>query len=137
MKVSIRGRVSKKDIDEALRSKIRKDTLFCMDSHRNFNAFTNHEGLEQNKIKVGYNRYTNDQVYHVQTVNSKTSRLKTWIRDFNGTSAKYLQTYLRWFITLEKLRDKSLPLKTYALLATSKALLMDDLKITFINHAYI
>jgi len=137
MKVSCRGRVSKKDIDEALGGKIRKDTVFCTDSHRSYSAFANQEGLEHHKIKVGNKGYTKDQVYHVQTVNSKTSRLKNWIRDFNGVSTKYLQNYLSWFITLEKLRDKSLPLKTFALLATSKAVFMGDLKNVLINHSYI
>lgn len=137
MKVSGRGRVSKKDIEEAIGGKIRKDTVFCTDSHRSYSAFANQEGLEHHKIKVGNKGYTKDQVYHVQTVNSKTSRLKTWIRNFNGVSTKYLQNYLSWFITLEKLRDKSLPLKTFALLATNKSVFIGDLKIALINHSYI
>jgi len=137
MKVSGRGRISKKDIEEALGGKIRKDTVFCTDSHRSFSAFAKKEELEHHKIKVGSKGYTKDQVYHVQTVNSKTSRLKNWIRDFNGVSTKYLQNYLNWFITLEKLRDKTLPLKTFALLATSSAVQLGDLKIALINHSYI
>ena len=137
MKVSGRGKISKKDIEEVFRGKIGKDTVFCTDSHRSFSAFVKKEILEHRKIKVGTKRYTKDQVYHVQTVNSKTSRLKTWIRDFNGVSTKYLQNYLKWFITLEKLRDKSLPVKTFALLITNRAILMGDLKIALINHSYI
>jgi len=137
MKVSGRGRISKKDVEEALGGKIRKDTVFCTDSHRSFSAFAKQEELEHHKIKAGTKGYTKDQVYHVQTVNSKTSRLKTWIRDFNGVSTKYLQNYLNWFILLEKLRDKSLQLKTFALLATSSAVLIGDLKIALINHFYI
>lgn len=93
--------------------------------------------LEHNKIKVGSKGYTNDQVYHVQTVNSKVIRLKTWIRDFNGVSTKYLQNYLNWFPTLEKLRDKALPFKTFSHLATTKAILLPELKIALLNHSYI
>jgi len=137
MKVSGRGRISKKDVEEALGGKIRKDTVFCTNSHRSFSAFAKKEELERHKIKAGTKGYTKDQVYHVQTVNSKTNRLKNWIKDFNGVSTKYLQNYLNWFITLEKLRDKSLPLKTFALLATSRVILMGDLKIALINHSYI
>jgi len=137
MKVSCRGRISTKDVEEALGGKIHKDTVFCTDSHRSFSAFARKEQLEHHKIKVGSRGYTKDQVYHVQTVNSKTSRLKTWIRSFNGVSTKYLQNYLNWFITLEKLRDKPLPLKTFTLLATSQAVMMKDLKIALINHSYI
>jgi len=49
--------------------------------------------------------------------------------DFNGVSTKYLQNYLNWFITLEKLRDKALPLETFSLLATTRVILMPELKI--------
>ncbi len=93
--------------------------------------------MEHHKIKVGSKGYTKDQVYHVQTVNSKESRLKTWIRDFNGVSTKYLQNYLNWFITLEKLRDKALPLKKFSMLATTKAILLPELMIALLNHSYI
>lgn len=137
MQVSGRGRIRRKDVEKALGGKIRKDTVFCTDAHRSYSAFAKHQDLEHHKIKVGTRGYTKDQVYHVQTVNSKVSRLKTWIRDFNGVSTKYLQNYLNWFITLEKLRDKALPLKTFALLATSRAALMPDLKIALLNHSYI
>ncbi|HOU95419.1 MAG TPA: hypothetical protein PLN06_02190 [Bacteroidales bacterium] len=91
--------------------------------------------MEHHKIKVGSKGYTKDQVFHVQTVNSKVSRLKTCIRDFNGVSTKYLQNYLNSFITLEKIRDKELPLRTFAFLATSRSVLIPELKIALLNHS--
>jgi len=137
MQVSGRGRIRRKDVEKALSGKIRKDTVFCTDAHRSYSAFAKTQELEHHKIKVGSRGYTKDQVYHVQTVNSKVSRLKTWIRDFNGVSTKYLQNYLNWFITLEKLRDKALPLKTFSLLATARVILLPELKIALLNHSYI
>lgn len=38
-----------------------------------------------------------DGIYHIQHANSYHSRLKGWIRDFNGVATKYLQNYLTWF----------------------------------------
>ena len=137
MQVSGRGRISRKDVEKAFTGKICKDTVFCTDAHRSFSAFAKTQELEHHKIKVGSKGYTKDQVFHVQTVNSKVSRLKTWIRDFNGISTKYLQNYLNWFITLEKLRDRALPLKTFSLWATKRVILLPKLKIALLNHSYI
>jgi transposase-like protein len=35
-------------------------------------------------------------IYHVQNVNAYTSRLKGWMRRFNGVATKYLASYLGW-----------------------------------------
>jgi len=35
-------------------------------------------------------------IYHVQNVNAYTSRLKRWMRRFNGVATKYLDSYLGW-----------------------------------------
>lgn len=34
---------------------------------------------------------------HIQHANSFHSRLKGWVKDFNGVSTKYLNNYLTWF----------------------------------------
>ena len=35
-------------------------------------------------------------IYHIQNVNSYGSRLKGWMRRFNGVATKYLDSYLGW-----------------------------------------
>ena len=35
-------------------------------------------------------------IYHIQNVNNYGSRLKTWMRRFNGVATKYLDSYLGW-----------------------------------------
>jgi len=37
-----------------------------------------------------------------QNVNAFDSRLKNWIRRFNGVATKYLDSYLGWFRTLDR-----------------------------------
>lgn len=40
-------------------------------------------------------------IYHIQNVNSYHSRLKDWIRGFQGVATKYLLNYLNWFEHLD------------------------------------
>ena len=41
-------------------------------------------------------------VYHIQNVNNYDSRLKTWMRRFNGVATKYLSSYLDWHRTNDR-----------------------------------
>ncbi|MGE5599373.1 MAG: hypothetical protein ACM3XS_08335, partial [Bacteroidota bacterium] len=43
-------------------------------------------------------------IYHIQSVNSYHSRLKTWVRRFNGVATKYLLNYLIWHEHLDETR---------------------------------
>ena len=43
--------------------------------------------------------------YHIQNVNAYHSRLKTWMRRFNGVATKYLASYLGWRRLLEREGD--------------------------------
>jgi len=38
----------------------------------------------------------------VQNVNAYHSRLKVWVRHFKGVSTKYLDSYLGWFRTIDR-----------------------------------
>ena len=41
-------------------------------------------------------------IYHIQSVNNYDSRLKTWMRRFNGVATKYLDSYLGWHRTNDR-----------------------------------
>jgi ISXO2-like transposase domain len=41
-------------------------------------------------------------VYHIQNVNNYCSRLKGWMRRFNGVATKYLDSYLGWHRTNDR-----------------------------------
>ena len=45
---------------------------------------------------------------HIQTVNSRHSQIKGFLRGFRGIATKYLDSYLRWFHLVE-LGDQLLP----------------------------
>ncbi len=44
-------------------------------------------------------------IYHIQRANGYHSRLKKWMRRFNGVATKYLDHYLFWFRLLEQSKD--------------------------------
>lgn len=116
-KLATMGRISKIDIEKAIGDKLSKTTVLCTDSHRSYSAFAKNQQLKHQKIKAGKGQYVKDKIYHIQTVNSATARLRTWIRGFNGVSTKYLQNYLNWFMLLEQIKDKSNQLKSFAIAA--------------------
>ena len=41
-------------------------------------------------------------IYHIQHVNAFHSRLKGFLRRFNGIATKYFQSYLNWFVWMYK-----------------------------------
>ena len=41
-------------------------------------------------------------IYHIQHVNAFHSKLKGFLRGFNGIATKYLQSYLNWFVWMYK-----------------------------------
>ena len=45
-------------------------------------------------------------VFHIQNVNAYHSRLKTWMRRFNGVATKYLPNYLGWRRMFEREGDR-------------------------------
>ncbi len=60
-----------------------------------YRAFANKAGI----VHVGLNLSQGEHtwgIYHVQNVNNYCSRLKSWMRRFNGVATKYLDTYLGW-----------------------------------------
>lgn len=74
---------------------VAKDTVLVSDGARAYASFAaengmGHEGLDASK---GERRRG---IFHIQNVNAYHSRLKTWMRRFNGVATKYLPSYLGW-----------------------------------------
>lgn len=115
--VAKRGRISKKILDKVLRDKIKNGSILCTDSHRSYTAFAKANGVEHKKIIANKGQRVKDKIYHVQNVNNTASRLRTWMRPFNGVATKYLQNYLNWFMILEKIKNENERLKTFGIYA--------------------
>jgi len=115
--VATRGRISKKDLDKILGGKIKSGSTLCTDSHRSYTAFTRANDIEHQKFVANKGKRVKDKIYHVQNVNNTASRLRTWMRPFNGVATKYLQNYLNWFMILEKIKNNNERLRTFGLYA--------------------
>jgi len=118
MQIAGTGRISKKDLDRVVGSKVDEKTVLCTDSHRSYSAFAKSRKIEHHKINVSKGQYVKDKAYHVQHVNNDVKRLRQWMDHFNGVATKYLQNYLNWFLILERLKtstNKSVEFLTLAL----------------------
>jgi len=58
-----------------------------------------------------------EKVFHVQNVNAYHSRLKTWMRRFNGVATERLKSYLGW----RRLHEQALCLPDDWLRAAAKS----------------
>lgn len=92
------------EIYRVLTPVVAKDTVLVSDGARAYASFATenglgHEGLDASK---GERRRG---VFHIQNVNAYHSRLKTWMRRFNGVATKYLRSYLGWRRMFEREGD--------------------------------
>ena len=109
------GRIKKIDLEQAIGTRVSKETILCSDSHVSFKGFAIDNEIEHHAIRADLKQYVKQKVYHVQHVNAIDSRLKKWIEyQFGGVSTKYLQKYLNWFKAKEKLKGSKDFLKDFS-----------------------
>ena len=133
-KVITTGRISKKDIDEALVGKLDKVTTLCSDSHRSYTAFAKDKDMAHKKFNASKGQKTVDKIYHVQNVNNMDMRLRKFMDSFNGVATKYLQNYLNWFLVLEKIKNSTTRMTTVAAIAFASNTAWIDFKNIAINN---
>ena len=92
---------STKSIAAVLGPLIAKTAVLVSDGAQTYAAFARQAGLPH----VGLNLSAGERtcgIYHIQNVNNYGSRLKTWMRRFNGVATKYLDSYLGWHRTNDR-----------------------------------
>ena len=90
-----RGRVTATQIAAALNGVLR-DCVLCSDAAAGYRKYANTYKIPLQVLNAtrGAKKYG---LYHLNNVNAYHSRLKRWIRPFNGVSTKHLPNYLVWF----------------------------------------
>ena len=96
-----------------------EDALLCSDKKTSYRAFakkyhftleTINASAKDKQVKdlrsTSLTAYVREKIYHIQNVNAYDSRLKTWVKRFNGVATKYLESYLGWMRLLD--REKNL-----------------------------
>lgn len=77
------------------------DAVLCTDGSGGLGAAARHLGIEHHAINVSAGQHVAGP-WHIQNVNSYHSRLKNWMRRFNGVATSYLANYLGWFRALDR-----------------------------------
>jgi len=91
------------------------DAVLCTDGSSALAAAARHLGVEHHAINVSAGEHARGP-WHINNVNGYHSRLKTWLRRFNGVASSYLPSYLGWFRMLERFQPTALtPLALLAL----------------------
>ncbi len=104
------------EISRVISPLIDKDVLLCSDGSRIYQAFAKMQNLTHKIINASAGEHTKEGAYHIQNVNAYDSRLKNWMRHFNGISTKYLESYLGWMRMLDRESDLT-PQKVLAISA--------------------
>jgi len=114
LRVTTRGRISKKDLEKVFEGKFDNVETLCTDTHRSYSAFAKSNNIDHQKFNASKGQRVKNKIYHVQNVNNTAARLRTWMRPFNGVATKYLQNYMNWFMVLERIKYNSQQLKEFA-----------------------
>ncbi len=105
----------KADLVAALKPLLPSDTILCTDGSSVLAAAAKAIGVTHRPVNVSAGQRVIAGVYHIQNVNAFDSRLKNWIRRFQGVATQYLDSYLGWFRALD--RSASTGLQPASLLA--------------------
>ena len=79
----------------ALQPVIAKTAVLVSDGAAAYCAFASKAGLAHVPLNLSAGERVKG-IYHIQNVNNYDSRLKSWMRRFNGVATKYLDSYLGW-----------------------------------------
>jgi hypothetical protein len=78
-----------------------RSAVLVSDGEQAYRTFANQAGIPHVALNLGAGERTWG-VYRIQNVNSYDSRLKGWMRRFNGVATKYLDSYLGWHRTNDR-----------------------------------
>lgn len=92
-KISNLGRVKTDDLNRLFRDRIEFDSIICSDSNSAYRKFSDGIGCRHIEIKSDKHR---KGIYHVNHINAYHSKLKTFLRKFNGVATKFLNNYIVW-----------------------------------------
>lgn len=105
LQVACFGRITKKNIDNAIGKKVSDQTVLCSDGHVSYKGFAMDNKLEHHVLRADLKQYVKQKIFHIQNGNSADSRLKDWIdKKMHGVATRYLQNYLNWFRLKEKFK---------------------------------
>lgn len=100
-------------IARVLQPVVAKDALLVSDGRAAYGQFADANGLLHIRLVTSKREYTYGS-YHIQNVNAYISRLKRWMRRFNGVATRYLDNYLGWWRMIDRMGETLTPLTCIA-----------------------
>lgn len=83
-------------IEAVLSPVLNKDALLVTDGARVYPLCADKLGVSHEALNLSAGERVRGDL-HIQTVNSRHERLKTFLRRYRGIATKYLDSYLKWF----------------------------------------
>ena len=100
-KIAGNGRITSNQLIQTMQDvTIASNSTLVTDKASAYVKFAQAYSLELVSLKSGF-EYVRG-IYHIQHVNAFHSKLKKFLRKFNGIATKHLQAYLNWFVWLYK-----------------------------------
>lgn len=100
-------KVSADALAKTLEPVVDKDIVLVSDSNPSYPPCAAALGVRHERLNLSAGERVR-AAFHIQTVNSRHSQLKDFLRLFRGISTRYLDSYLRWF-HLSGLADRANP----------------------------
>ena len=91
-----------------------RDALLVSDGRPAYSAFAEEHGLLHISIVASRGQHVYEG-FHLQNVNNYTSRLKGWMRRFNGVATRYLDSYLGWWRMIDRDGERLTPARMLAM----------------------
>ena len=91
-----------------LKPVVAKDAVLVSDGRDAYAAFARDENILHVAIIASRGEHVYEG-FHIQNVNAYMSRLKGWLRPFQGVASWYLPSYLGWRRSLERCAETFTP----------------------------
>lgn len=89
-------------LNAAIGAALPEDGILCSDAEPAMAKVAALHGIRHEPVNLAKGERVRDKTWHIQNANAHHSRLKTWVRGFNGVATRYLPNYLAWHHTLER-----------------------------------
>lgn len=95
-------KVDKQTLGSLLSQLLTPESVLCTDGAGVYRAVAKAEAIPHESLNLAQGTRVKQRVFHIQHVNAYDSRLKQWMRRFNGVATRYLPNYLGWRRLLER-----------------------------------
>ena len=103
--VSGTGKTSTDKVKAVLENRIAETSVLVTDKESSYRRFARENNIELIQIKAEQRTFKG--IYHIQHINAFHSRLKSFMRPFQGVSTKHLNNYLVWYAWMQMNRELS------------------------------